>query len=67
MTQAEYQKKWREAHPDYAKQYYHKNKSQLKRNMAKYYTGKAMGLTAKQKRTLKKAYDIIGALLNEID
>lgn len=64
MTQAEYQKKWREEHPDYAKQYYHKNKSQIKRNMAKYYTGKA-GLTVKQKRALKKAYDIIGALLED--
>lgn len=67
MTQAEYQRKWRAEHPDYAKDYYKKNKIQMKRNMARYYTGKNIGLSVKQKRALKKIYDALGAFLDSLD
>ena len=67
MTQAEYQKKWRAEHPEYSKQYYHNNKNRIRNNMAKYYTGKKIGLSAKDIKSLKKAYEIIGNIINSFE
>lgn len=67
MTQAEYQKKWRAEHPNYTKEYYQKNKDRIRCNMAKCYTGKKIGLSAKDIKSLKKVYEIIGNIINSFE
>lgn len=67
MTRAEYQRMWRAAHPTYSKEYYKKNKDQLKNNMARYYTKGLKCLTNKDIKELRKAYEIIGKILNSVE
>lgn len=67
MTKAEYQKKWRAEHPEYFRDYYKKNIERMRCNMAKCYTGKKIGLSAKDIKSLKKAYEIIGNIINSFE